>query len=73
MTYTYDGLLSLDARRERLLLDVNDEVSGLEVPGDVEGQVQVADCLRPLVGQGGLLLGLLLARGRDFGGGRICR
>lgn len=50
-----------------MLLDDNDEVSGLEVSGDGKGDVDVTNGLLPLVGEGGLFLLLLCA-----GGGFVC-
>ena len=70
--YVDDGVLALDARLEALLLDLNGEVPRLEVPGDGKGDVEVGDDLRPLVGQGGLLLGLLGAGSGVFSGGGFC-
>ena len=66
-TYLDDGILALDARREGLLLDLNDEVARLEVARDAEGHVEVGNRLLPLVRQGGLLLGLLGAGSRLLG------
>jgi hypothetical protein len=68
-THANDGVLALDSRDELLLLDLDNEVSRLEVAGHVESNVQLANRLRPLVGQGGLLLFLLDARCRVVGGG----
>lgn len=73
MSYTYDGLLSLDARSQRLLFYIDHQVSRLEVSGDVEGEIQLADGLGPFVRQRSLFLGLFLARGGVFSGGWICR
>ena len=64
-----DRFLPLNAGRDGLLLDVDDQVAPLEVAGDGDGDVDVADGLRPLVWEG-ILLGLLLGTGRGlFGGG----
>jgi hypothetical protein len=61
--------LPLDAGRDGLLLDVDDQVAPLKVAGDQDGDVDIADGLRPLVGEG-VLLGLLFGAGRGlFGGG----
>lgn len=62
-----DGIPALDAGRERELLDVDDQIAGFHVAGDGEGDVELANGLRPLVGQGGLLLTLLGTRGGLFG------
>ena len=71
-SHLYDGLLALDARRDPRLPEVDDEVPALEVSGDGEGDVDVADGLRPLVGEGGLLSGLLGAGSGLLGGVGFC-
>jgi hypothetical protein len=65
--------LPLDSGRDRVLLDVDYQVTPLEVAGHGDGDVEVADGLGPLVGEG-VLLGLLFgARGGLLGGGKLCR
>ena len=58
-THVDYGVLALDAGLEAGLLDVDDEVTALQVAGHGEGDVEVGDGLGPLVGQSGLLGGLL--------------
>jgi hypothetical protein len=71
-THLENGVLPLDAGRNGVLLDVDDEVAPLEVARHREGDVEVADRLGPLVGEG-VLLGLLLGARRGlFGGGWLC-
>lgn len=71
-TYLDDRVLALDTRGELGLLDVDDEISRLEVTGDAESDVQLGDGLVPLVGKGSLLLGLLCAGSSVLGGGGLC-
>lgn len=71
-THADEGFLTLDAGHQLVLLDLDDQVLGLVVPGHGEGDVELADGLVPLVGQGSLLLGLLLAGGSLLGGRRFC-
>lgn len=47
--YGDDGVLAFDGQEEFLFLDVNVEVAALEVTGDFDGHVEVADCLGPFV------------------------
>ena len=71
--YLEDRVVPLNPSRDGLLLDVDDQVAPLEVAGHGDGDVEVADGLRPLVGEG-VLLGLLFgARGGLLGGGKLCR
>lgn len=63
--------MTLDTSCERLLLDLNHHVFALQVTGDEDGDVDVANGLRPLVGES-ILLGLLLGAGSGlFGGGEL--
>lgn len=60
--------MPLDTSRDSVLLEVNDEVTPLEVAGHFDGDIEIADGLGPLVRES-VLLGLLLgARGGLFGG-----
>lgn len=70
-THINHGLLALDAGLEAGLLDVDYEVAALQVAGHAEGNIEVGDGLGPLVGQGGLLRGLLRAGGSFLLGGRF--
>lgn len=54
-TYTYDWLLSLNSSAQLRLLDIDDQISTLEVSRDGEVQREVPDRLRPFIGKRGLL------------------
>jgi hypothetical protein len=63
--------LAFDARGDAVFLDVDCEVAPFEVAGDRDADVEVADRLRPFVGEG-VLLGLFLGTGGGlFGGGDL--
>lgn len=70
--YLDEGFLTLDARLEAVLLDLNHEIPRLEVPGDGKGDVELRDDLSPLVGQSRLFLSLLGTSGGVFNGSRFC-
>ena len=72
-TYADDRVLALDTRGELGLLDVDDEISRLQVAGDAESDVELRDGLVPLVGKDSLLLGLLCAGSSVLGGGGLWR
>ena len=63
-----DRFLAFDRRRDGVLLDVDYQVASLEIAGYCDGDVDVADGLGPLVGEG-VLLGLLLGASRSLFGG----
>ena len=69
--YSYDWFLALDAGYDLGLLEVDLEVPGLVVARHAEGEVQVANCLGPFVGEGVLLGFLLCGAGGLFGGGEF--
>ena len=56
--YIYDWILTLDTPNKLVLLDVHHEISGFHVAGNREGDFQLCDGLRPLVGQSSLLFNL---------------
>lgn len=68
VSYVDNGLLALDTGNELLLLDIDDEVSSLQVTRNSKVEVEVADGLRPLVRER-ILLRLLLRAGGSFLGG----
>lgn len=68
VTYLNNRLLTLNTSCETLLLDVNHHILALQVVGHEDGDVDVANGLRPLVGES-LLLGLLLGAGSGLLGG----
>jgi len=49
-----DGILAFDAEEEGFLLDVDDKVFALIIPRELNGNIKVADCLSPFVGEGSL-------------------
>jgi len=65
--YLDNGLLALDAGGNSGFLDVDGQVAPFEIPGNGKEDIEIGDCLCPLVGEG-ILFGLLLhARGGLFG------
>lgn len=60
--YADEWLLAFDRNDELLFLDVYVQISSFEVPWDLNNDIEIADCLGPLVGKR-ILLFLL------FGGG----
>lgn len=65
-THIDDGVLAFDTRSKLELLDFNHEIARLHVAGNGKGDIELADGLRPLVRQAGLLFKLLGARGGVF-------
>jgi len=60
-----EGVLASDPSKQLLLLDLDDQVPRLEVAGDGDGDVNIANGLCPFVWQGSLF-GLLPCAGRGF-------
>lgn len=63
--------MAFDADLELLPLELDDEISGLEVSGDSDVDVEVSDGLVPFVGQRCLFLGFLGAGSSFLLGGEI--
>lgn len=63
-TYANDRVLSLDPRNQLLLLDIHHEIPALQVTRHDDADIELADVLGPLVGEGSLLFCLLCAGGR---------
>lgn len=62
VTYVDDGLLALDASLDLLLLQLDDEVTALQVAGNRRyHDVELRYCLGPFVGQSSLLGGFFCA------------
>lgn len=72
LSYANDRVVALETCDELPLLDLNGEILGLHVPRDRERDVELVNLLRPLVRQGGLLLGLLCAGSSLLSGCRFC-
>jgi hypothetical protein len=70
--YLDERFLALDTRLKAVLLDLDHEISRLEIPRDSKGDIELRDDLRPLVGQSSLLLGLLGTSGSVFNGSGFC-
>ena len=71
-THRNQRVLALDARRQALFLNVNNEVFRLDGPRHRERDVKLGDGLLPFVRQGRLLLHLLFAGGGVVRGVRLC-
>ena len=72
MAYADSRVLALDSGRELLLLDLNDEIFTLHIAGNIERNIELSNCLRPLVGKRFLLLLFLGESGRCLGGCGFC-